>query len=1120
MSNKVWRERAFGASVVAVLAALLCCQAAAWEGLRLDCGPPGSPVMDGCERLTGNDIYGRGRGFGWEGVVPRDVPYGYGGYLGENVNDLSRDGVMSSDELVFRADVPDGTYRVAVVVGDLTRALGSIDVWMNGKLVAERVTPWGPGSYRGLMKTPGGSLRYVRATVPVTDGTVRIRLTKNQSYYDQQLEEQRAEENPYTEWHHKNPVISAPPYYYIGWPFVHNAVMGIEIVPDVPAPVVSEKDRLKVSGDIESGSLGEAISKYNDGDFAGAAKALENVVEPEAQVAKAIVQLWLAGRLEIEEDKQLVPAALGTLAKYSESHPEEPWAAELVEDAEIFQKAYSTYATRGETGENHFVEINKSIALWWLVSEDSPLWYKAQLYSARAAHMLLPYMPTLGVECSILKELEKKFPDNRHVRYLLHWEWEQYGDGSHPEDWRMPDYSDAVAGAPEWVRQLFPAWASLVDVSEWWIRFKQRPDGSIGGGWGDDVEIVGLFGYMGYTGRGVSELAVRGARNLVEGMWNSSEIDPELGYCLPMADAEHSAEWTGNTLGMMVQIDYGNPVWIERSMKTGKLMRDLWTAYNKKGRRHFRSNFLGAKEVGVGDRANDSWINYRAVRPAAAVLAYNQNPTISKLFVELADGWLTATMSTERGKPRGVIPAQVSFPDGIIGGINSPNWYTASHPSRTVNYDWTSPQGQRYKEYIVDLLLKAFEQTRDPRYLQPLQLEYELAASYGNKPAAQTGARLQKMMRHNSFGWNSVLEREPRLRQREQRLSRDQGSPAVDVTSAGSTAEAGSEQWVAESLEGTENWFVAQRMLKGREGKLENDITKDDIIDHSIYVNAMMKLRWPQMTTEASATDRVGFGGICNPFFFYTGGRMGGPLLEAAVTYENTTKNFAAAVLGSDRQGFRIIYYSMAPETREIGIVPWHLEPAGKYMLRYGLDTNDDEVIDSLVEQREFFFPQLGAPIHVMVRPRVTYVIEVDQLERGKKPGLAPDPGLSARDIGWDGERLLATVHNAGSKSVENVRVAFYDGDPEAGGIPVGTSLVSNIDAPNDLEPQTVAVGVEWAPAKPLHDIYVVLDPDDEIKDEITTFNNVAHKILPEKAAPALQPKRTVPTGSFRSGRR
>ena len=56
-----------------------------------------------------------------------------------------------------------------------------------------------------------------------------------------------------------------------------------------------------------------------------------------------------------------------------------------------------------------------------------------------------------------------------------------------------------------------------------------------------------------------------------------------------MGDAEHTAEPTGNTLGMMMQLGYGNPTWIERSLKAGKLSRDLWIDYNDQNHRYFRS---------------------------------------------------------------------------------------------------------------------------------------------------------------------------------------------------------------------------------------------------------------------------------------------------------------------------------------------------------------------------------------------------------------------------------------------------------------------------------------------------------------------------------------------------
>ena len=185
-----------------------------------------------------------------------------------------------------------------------------------------------------------------------------------------------------------------------------------------------------------------------------------------------------------------------------------------------------------------------------------------------------------------------------------------------------------------------------------------------------------------------------------------------------MTDAEHTTDYRP-PLGMMVQIDYGNPKWIERSMKTAKLMRDFWTRVRCM-KTAFPRQLLWRHAVGSGDQRNDSWINYRAIRPAAAVLKYNQNPTIARLYVELADAWLAAAMSTERGKPRGVIPAEVSFPDGMAGGTGSPNWYTASHAPETGNEDWR--RRAKPTKYLYELFFNAYDVTGDAKYFEPLKL--------------------------------------------------------------------------------------------------------------------------------------------------------------------------------------------------------------------------------------------------------------------------------------------------------------------------------------------------------------------------------------------------------------
>ena len=93
--------------------------------------------------------------------------------------------------------------------------------------------------------------------------------------------------------------------------------------------------------------------------------------------------------------------------------------------------------------------------------------------------------------------------------------------------------------------------------------------------------------------------------------------------------------------------------------------------------------------------------------------------------------------------------------------------------------------------------------------------------------------------------------------------------------------------------------------------------------------------------------------------------------------------------------------------------------------------------------------------------------------------------------------RLMVRVHNIGSAPAKSVWVEAYDGDPKKGGKLIGRERIPNIEAPIDLDPKTTTVSWLWEPKKGKHEIYAVVDPDDTIKNEITTFNNMAHATLP-----------------------
>lgn len=102
--------------------------------------------------------------------------------------------------------------RVAVTMGSLSTAIGSIDLSMNDELVAQQLAVWAPGGYRMLDVTPAGWWTTFRATVKVTDGAIQIDWKKNQQHYDAQMTKQATWETPYAKWYHATPVLQKPPY--------------------------------------------------------------------------------------------------------------------------------------------------------------------------------------------------------------------------------------------------------------------------------------------------------------------------------------------------------------------------------------------------------------------------------------------------------------------------------------------------------------------------------------------------------------------------------------------------------------------------------------------------------------------------------------------------------------------------------------------------------------------------------------------------------------------------------------------------------------------------------------------------------------------------------------------
>jgi hypothetical protein len=110
------------------------------------------------------------------------------------------------------------------------------------------------------------------------------------------------------------------------------------------------------------------------------------------------------------------------------------------------------------------------------------------------------------------------------------------------------------------------------------------------------------------------------------------------------------------------------------------------------------------------------------------------------------------------------------------------------------------------------------------------------------------------------------------------------------------------------------------------------------------------------------------------------------------------------------------------------------------------------------------------------------------------------DAGIVAADINFDialpydddSVTITAAVRNLGTVDLSDLAVRFYDGDPGSGGVQIGSDyMFASLGGMSSGEAQVV-----WTPgwAGP-HDIYVVVDPDDAIDEDIEN-NNAAYKTI------------------------
>ena len=287
-----------------------------------------------------------------------------------------------------------------------------------------------------------------------------------------------------------------------------------------------------------------------------------------------------------------------------------------------------------------------------------------------------------------------------------------------------PDACDCLAptaGAPAWSNVQREALCRLRMLVHWWVEQRQNEQGELGGKLGDDVEMLRWWAPLCLVG---DETALRGWQRLADGVWYSRHVSE--GYARKVADVEHAAEFIADTTPLMLL--YSNdPSYEKRLAYSARHFETLWTGISAGGNRHFRSAWFSSTAINTdGPRGRDVEYNTRATQSLRYLAWRRPDPQLIRLLHEWSTAWADAAMRTDKGKPKGLIPASIRFPDDAING-DGPNWYEA-------NMYWDFYEWQHYAgSLMLDQLLFTYTLTGDAHLLEPMFATLELIRSEQQK---------------------------------------------------------------------------------------------------------------------------------------------------------------------------------------------------------------------------------------------------------------------------------------------------------------------------------------------------------------------------------------------------
>ncbi len=273
---------------------------------------------------------------------------------------------------------------------------------------------------------------------------------------------------------------------------------------------------------------------------------------------------------------------------------------------------------------------------------------------------------------------------------------------------------EKVEGAPEWASLQREQIERMADIIRWWITHRQRDNGEFGGGWGDDCEMWRWWAsvLLGFEDPQIVAAQLKFSRSAV--------TRPHLkgGFNTEITDVEHAAEDTTDNLVPLMVLEPENEKWTQWGLRLGDFMRDVWTGRNERGQLQFKSFYFSATEAAAQpQRAYDVLADVGALHPALLAWQKTGDEKLGALICTWLDTWVDATARAENGKPAGMLPAAIRWPDGAATGSEG-RWWEPVKPGGYMHsyYIWPSVITE-----LTDALMVAHVMTGKDSYLAPLR---------------------------------------------------------------------------------------------------------------------------------------------------------------------------------------------------------------------------------------------------------------------------------------------------------------------------------------------------------------------------------------------------------------